>query len=126
MIEYVRGAENSIADARSRLDSIEVDNEVPNELTRGDSSFACPVAEVDCLDSKTDWIAKQQSDETIAFVIGLLKQNARPEQVDVENVLLLKFYSDVWSQLIIENDLLKHCNEHAVSTLIVVPAAVRE
>lgn len=30
VINYVRVADNSIADAHSRLDSIAVDNEVPN------------------------------------------------------------------------------------------------
>ena len=65
MIEFVGGAENLIADAHSRLDSIAVDNEVPNELAHGVPSFACPVTEVDCLDARTDWIAEQQSDETI-------------------------------------------------------------
>ena len=31
-IEYVRGAENTIADALSRLDSVAIDKEVPAEL----------------------------------------------------------------------------------------------
>ena len=35
-------------------------------------------------------------------------------------------YSDIWLQLIVENDLLKLCNKPAVSTRIVVPAALRE
>ena len=108
MINYVRGVENSIADAPFGLDLIAIDNEVPNQLQRGVSSFACSVAEVDRIDARTDWIAKQQSDETIEFVNGLLKRNARPEPVDVENFLLLKLYSDVLSQLIIEDELLKH------------------
>ena len=89
VIEYVRGANNSIADALSRLDSIAVDNKIPNELARGVPSFACPVADVDRLDARTEWIAEQQFDETIAFVTGLLKRNARTKPVDIENFPLL-------------------------------------
>ena len=122
----MRRAENSIADALSRLDSIVVDNKVPNELARGVFSFACPVAEVNRLDARTDWIADQQFDDTIAFVNGLLKRNARPKPADIKNFPLLKYFSDVWLQLIMEDDLLKHCNERAVSTRIVVLAALRE
>ena len=44
VIKYVLGAENSIADALFVLDSIAVDNEMLNKLTRGVPSFACPVA----------------------------------------------------------------------------------
>ena len=33
---------------------------------------------------------------------------------------------DVWTQLVIEDALLKHSNEHAGSTHIVVPAILRE
>ena len=53
-ITYVRGCENAIADALSRLDSVSIDAEVPTELARGDPSYACPVAEVDRLDARTD------------------------------------------------------------------------
>ena len=74
VIEYVRGAENSMSDALSRLDSVAFDSEVPNEQVRGVSSFACQVFEVDRLEARTDWIAEQQSDETIAFLIDLLKR----------------------------------------------------
>ena len=65
MIEYVRGAEKSIADLCSRLDSIAVYNEVLIELARGVFSFACFVAVVDSLDARTDWIVEQQVDETL-------------------------------------------------------------
>ena len=51
VIEYVRGAENKIADALSRLDSIAIDNEVPADLSKGVLSFACPVSEADRLDT---------------------------------------------------------------------------
>ena len=39
---------------------------------------------------------------------------------------MLQLYLDVWQQLIIENELVKHCNERAVSTRIIVPAALRD
>ena len=92
VIEYVRGAENSIADALSRLDSIAVDNKAPNELAHGVFVFACPVAEVDRLDARTVWIAEQQFDETIAVVIGLLKRNARLKPADIKNFPLLNLF----------------------------------
>ena len=53
-IEYVRGAETTIADALSRLDSVAIDNEVPAELGRKVPSFACPVSESDRLDARID------------------------------------------------------------------------
>ena len=53
-IEYVRGCKNALADALSRLDSVSIDAEVPAELARGVPSYACPVAEVDRLDARTD------------------------------------------------------------------------
>ena len=65
-IEYVRGCENVLADAMSRLDSVSIDAEVPTELARGVPSYACPVAEVDRLDARTDWIAQQSADPTSA------------------------------------------------------------
>ena len=53
-IEYVRGCENAIADALSRLDSISIDTEVPADRARGVPSYACPVAEADRLDARVD------------------------------------------------------------------------
>ena len=53
-IEFVRGCENVIADALSRLDSVAIDAEVPAELARGVPSYACPVADADRLDARTD------------------------------------------------------------------------
>ena len=40
VIEYVRGAKNTVADTLSRLDSIAVDNEVPSDLAKGVPSYA--------------------------------------------------------------------------------------
>ena len=57
-IEYVRGSENAIADALSRLDSVSIDFEVPAELARGVPSYACPVAEADRLDARIDWVVQ--------------------------------------------------------------------
>ena len=77
-IEYVRGAEKTIADALSRFDYVAIDNKVPAELARGVPLFACPVSESDRLDTRIDWIFEQQSDGTIAYVISLLNQKSRP------------------------------------------------
>ena len=125
-IEYVHGCENAIADALSRLDSVSIDAEVPAELARGVLSYACPVAEVDRLDVRTDWIAQQSADPTIARVIHLLNANARADTDELEANPALKAFADVWPQLVIEDALFKHCNERAVSTRIVVPAILRE
>ena len=54
VIKYVRGSENSIADAFSRLDSVAVNNEVPANLARGVPSFAFPATQVDRLVAPTD------------------------------------------------------------------------
>ena len=124
-IEYVRGCKNAIADALSRLDSVSIDAEVPVELARGVASYACPVAEVDRLDARTDWIAQQSADPTIARVIHLLNANARADADELEANPALKAFADVWPQLVIEDALSKHCNERAVSTRIVVPAILR-
>ena len=122
VIEYVCGGENSITDTLFLLPYLAVDNQVLTELAPGFEFFACPFAEVDPLDARTHWITEQQADETLTFVTGLLKRNAHPKAFDIEYSPLLKLYSDVWSQLIIEDDLLKHCNEPEVYTRIVVTA----
>ena len=57
-IEYVRGSENALADAFSRLDSVAIDSEVPNDLAKGVPSYVCPIADVDRLDARTDWLAQ--------------------------------------------------------------------
>ena len=53
-IEYVRGSENSIADALSRLDSMAIDSENSSDFAREIPTYACPIGEVDCLDARTD------------------------------------------------------------------------
>ena len=126
VIEYVKGTENTIADALSRLDSCAISCEVPSDIARGVPSFACPAAEVDRLDARTDWLAEQRADETISFVIDLLRRGERPSPADLELNPTLRLYADVWSQLVLEEDLLKHCNERAVSTRIAVPPPLRE
>ena len=125
-IEYVRGCESAIADALSRLDSISIDAEVPADLARGVPSYACPVAEADRLDERVDWIAQQSADPTIARVIHLLNINARADADEIEANPSLKPFADAWPQLVGEDALLKHCNERAIFTRIVVPAALRE
>ena len=125
-IEYVRGCENAIADALSRLDSVSIDAEVPAELARGVPSDACPVAEVDRFDARTDWIAQQSADPTIVGVIQLLNANARADVDELKANPALKTFADVWPQFVIDNALLKHCNERAISTRIVVLVILRE
>ena len=56
-IEYVRGCENAIVDALSRLDSVSIDAEDFAKLARGVPFYACPVAEVDRCNARNDWIA---------------------------------------------------------------------
>lgn len=68
----------------------------------------------------------QLSDVTILFAISLLKLNVCKKPTNVENFLLLNLYSDIWSQLIIDVNLLKYCNELKVCTSIVVTSARRE
>ena len=97
-----------------------------NKLARGVPSFACPLSESDRLEARTEWISEQQSDNTIAYVISLLNRKSRPDPTDFENLPQLKSYLDVWPQLVVEDDLLKHCNERSVSTRIVVPALNRD
>ena len=125
-IEHVRGCENAMAAALSRLDSISIDAEVYADLAKGVPSYACPVAEADCLDARVDWIAQQSADPSIARVIHLLNVNARADADELEANLTMKPFADAWPQLVVEDALLNHCNERAISTRIVVPAALRE
>ena len=67
------------------IELIPIENEVLNELACGVAFFACPVAEVYRFDARTNSIAKQHSDELIAFVINLLNWNVLPKPVDVKN-----------------------------------------
>ena len=60
VIEYVRGVENTIVDALSRLDSVAIDNEVPSDLARGVLSFACPTSKADRLDARINWISENK------------------------------------------------------------------
>ena len=84
-IEYVRGCENAIADALSRLDSVSIDVKVLAKLARDVTSYACPVAEVDRFDARTDWIAQQSADPTIARVIHLNANARRRRQARSES-----------------------------------------
>ena len=126
VIEYVRGSENTIADALSQIESVALESEVLADLARGIPSFACATSDADRLDARTDWLARQRADSTIARVAQLLSRRKRPEADDLANDPMLQLYLDVWQQLIIENELVKHCNKRAVSTRIVVPAGLRD
>ena len=125
-IEYVRGTENTIADILSRLSGHAVDDAVPASLAQGVPSFACPVFEVDRLEVRTDWLAEQRADPTIARVLQLLNHKSKPNADDIDVDPALKHYVDVWNQLVVESGLLKHCNERAVSTRVVVLPRLRE
>lgn len=94
-IEYVRGCEYVIADALSRLDYVAIDSEVPAQLGKGISSYACLVTDADRFDARTDWAAQQRADVTISRVIQLLNAGARPAADKIEANPPLKSYSDV-------------------------------
>ena len=125
-IEYVRGCEKVIADALSRLDSVAIDAEVPAELAIGVPSYASPVADADRLDARTDWATQQCADTTISHVVQLLIANARPDDYELEANPTLKSFVDTWSKLVVEDALLKDCNERVISTRIVVPTVRHE
>ena len=95
--EYVRGCEYAIADALSHLDSVAIDSEVPAKLGKGVPSYACPVADADRLDARTDWAARQRADTTISRVAQLLNANARPDSDELETNPTLKSFVDAWS-----------------------------
>ena len=109
-----------------RLDSVAVDNEVLADLARGVPSFVCPATQVDRLEARTDWLVTQRADGTISFVADLLRRRARLEPADIELTPQLNPFAEEWPQLVLEDELVKHCNERAVSTRIVAPAPLRE
>ncbi len=90
------------------------------------ASYACFVADVDRFDARTDKIAQKSADPTIARVIHFLNADARADADELKANLALKAFADVWSQLVIDDALLTHCNKRAISTRIVVFAALRE
>ena len=89
-------------------------------------SYTCPIALAECLEARTDWAAQQRADTTISRVVQLLNANARPDVNKLEANSSLKSLVDVWSKLVVENAILKHCNERVISTRIVVFAVLRE
>lgn len=58
--------------------------------------------------------------------LQLLNHNARADSDELAADPLMKAYFNVWNQLVVEDLLLKHCNECAISIHIVVPAVLRE
>ena len=55
-----------------------------------------------------------------------MRRRARREPADIELNLQLKLFADVWPQLLLEDELVKHFNERAVSMRIVMRAPLRE
>jgi hypothetical protein len=108
VIEYVKGTENALADALSRLDSKDIDSEIPSDLGKGVPSYPCPAVEADRLEARTDWVAEQRAEKSISFVIDLLRRGERPNPADFELNPNLKLKSDVWPQLTVEDYILKH------------------
>ena len=82
--------------------------------------YACFVVEADRFDARTNWIAQQSANATIAPVIHLINTNARPDIDELEVDLTLKLYSDI------KDALIKYCNERTIFTQILVPAALRK
>ena len=68
-------------------------------------------------------LAAQRAEGTISFVADLLRRRARLEPADIELNPQLKPFADVWPQLVLEGMLVKHCNERAVSTRVMVTAS---
>ena len=60
------------------------------------------------------------------FVADLLRRHARLEPANIELNTQMKPFADVWPRLVLEDELIKHCNKRAVSTRVVVPALLRE
>ena len=105
-IEYVRGCENVIVDGLSRFDLVAIDAELLADLARGVPSYACPVADADRLDARTDWAAQQRADTTISRVVQLVNANSRFDADELEANSTLKSFVDAWNQLVVEDALL--------------------
>ena len=118
--------QNSIADALSRLDSVAVDNEVLSDLAKYVPFIVCRATSFYRLEARTDWFAAQRADGTILFVADLLRRRARFEPADIELNLQLKPFAVVWPQLVLEDELMKHCNKRVFTTRIVLHAPLRE
>ena len=56
-IKNVRGCENAIADALSRLELMTFDSEVPAEFAIGMPFNACQIVDTKRSDARTDWAA---------------------------------------------------------------------
>ena len=97
---------------------------MPAELAKG--VLTCPVTDADRLDARTDCVVQQNANAISSRVIKLLNASARSDANELEADSTLKPFADVWNQLTVEDALLKHCNERAISTRIVVQAVKRE
>ena len=110
----------------SRIGGQAVDNMVPADLARGIPSFVCPIAEIDRLEMRVDWLAQQRADATLSRVRQLLERNPKPDAADLELDPLLEQYTSVWNHLEMESGLLHHTNDRSLAARVVVPARRRE
>lgn len=66
------------------MDSVAIGAEVPAKLARNVTLYGCPVSKADRLDVRTDWVAQQSTDATIARVKQLFIANARADADELE------------------------------------------
>ena len=99
VIEYVRGSENTLADALFRIESFALESKVLADMARGILLSAFATSEADRLNAHTDLLAQQRADSTIAQVAQLLSGRERPEADDLATDPLLQLYSTCESNL---------------------------
>ena len=88
-----------------------IEAEDPAKLVKGVPFYACPIAELDRFNARTDSTAQQSADPTIPRVVA----NSA-----------LKTCAYVLSQLVIDDSRYKHCIKRDIFTRIVVHAALYE
>ena len=126
VVEYIKGAENTIADVLSRFKGDAVDQIVPPELANDTISFACPASDADRLELRTNWLNEHRADPTIARVMRCIDAVCKPDVDEIELNPSLQQYLDVWNTLVVESGLLRHVNEGRHSSCIVVPPPLRD
>ena len=127
VIEYICGTENTIADILSRLSGHAVDDVVHPALASWHSFLHRAQSPTRIVSSfGTHWYASNVLTRQSLALFNFYEMARSPAPTDLDVDPLLKLYSDVWSQLVVENDLLQHCNERKISTRVVVPPTLRE